>query len=197
MDSSGLQLTPPPPPKVPGGPWTWSSDPSNSRGGSWIGQDGHSASWDVPGDHWDVDSGAGTRQRYDRWGTPLTPQQAHAYRGPKQNPLNFWQKGFATVDILSRASSSIFLLTYPSPIGCGQEEQCEGSSNNSSPAPGGGGGQEGTQLGGGLGFSLPGGNGPKGDEDEHDNPTPPAPPICIVDDNGNPKAGNAPNCYTR
>ena len=33
-DPLGLQSFPPPPPKVPGGPWKWAPDPNNSRGGS-------------------------------------------------------------------------------------------------------------------------------------------------------------------
>ena len=89
IDPLGLQggPYPPPPADVPGGPWSWAPDSNNSRGGSYVGKNGASASWDSPGDHWDVDDGKGNRQRYNRWGKPITPQQAHNYRGPKQRPL--------------------------------------------------------------------------------------------------------------
>ena len=89
IDPDGLQAGPyPPPPNgVPGAPWVWSPDANNSRGGTYNGSNGASASWDTKGDHWDVDDGKGNRQRYNRWGKPITPQQAHKYRGPKQQPL--------------------------------------------------------------------------------------------------------------
>ena len=91
IDPDGLQAGPyePPPPDIPGGPWNWSPNPNNSRGGSYTGQNNASASWDEPGNHWDVDDGRGNRQRYNRWGKPITPQQAHSYKGPKQRPLRF------------------------------------------------------------------------------------------------------------
>lgn len=86
----------PPPPtgdgsKIPNGPWTWSEDPNNTRGGKYLNPDGMSASWDNPGGHWDVDDGSGNRQRYNRWGAPLTPDQAHGnYEGPRRMPLPRW-----------------------------------------------------------------------------------------------------------
>jgi RHS repeat-associated protein len=93
IDPDGLQAGPyaPPPSNIPGGPWKWSPDPNNSRGGTYTGQNNASASWDSKGNHWDVDDGKGNRQRYNRWGKPITPQQAHKYKGPKQRP--FWQRG--------------------------------------------------------------------------------------------------------
>lgn len=87
LDPSGYQYEgASPPPTVPGGPWTWNPDASNSRGGTFTNEAGHSASWDPEG-HWDVDNGQGMRQRYDRWGTPLSPGAAHGYKGPKQKPI--------------------------------------------------------------------------------------------------------------
>src|SRR5579883_148420 len=80
---------PPPPDKIPGGPWKWSPDPRNSRGGVYSGpKAGSSASWDDIYGHWDVDDGYGNRQRYNRWGDPLTPDEAHGpYSGPRRLPL--------------------------------------------------------------------------------------------------------------
>ncbi len=41
-----------------------------------------------PGGHWDVDDGFKDRQRYNRWGAPLTEDEAHGpYRGPPRVPL--------------------------------------------------------------------------------------------------------------
>jgi len=88
-DPTGLQSFPPPPPSVPGGPWTWTPDPLNSRGGTYRDPAGRSCSWDARGNHWDVDY-RGERQRYDRWGTPLSASQAHGYRGPRQGPIWNW-----------------------------------------------------------------------------------------------------------
>jgi RHS repeat-associated protein len=92
IDPLGLQSFPPPPPNIPGGPWKWAPNPQNSRGGTYVDPDGRSATWDKKGNHWDVDDGKGNRQRYNRWGKPLTPGQAHNYKGPKQKPLNFPRK---------------------------------------------------------------------------------------------------------
>jgi WXG100 family type VII secretion target len=75
----------PPSVPVPGDPsneWRWNPNPQNRRGGSWgpkrpiPGQGQPSASWDPEG-HWDVDDGKGNRQRYDKNGKPLTPEEAH------------------------------------------------------------------------------------------------------------------------
>jgi RHS repeat-associated protein len=90
IDADGLQASPPPPVEIPGGPYKWSPDPGNSRGGSFKGPNGASASWDPTGDHWDVDDGKGNRQRYNRHGSPITKKEAHSkYKGPKRLPLLF------------------------------------------------------------------------------------------------------------
>jgi len=91
IDPSGLQSGPypPPPPSVPGGPWVWKANPQNSRGGTFADPSGRSASWDEPGNHWDIDQGDQTRLRYDNRGNPLTKEQAHGYRGPKQRPIDY------------------------------------------------------------------------------------------------------------
>jgi RHS repeat-associated protein len=102
VDPLGLETPPPPggpPVPVPGHPdrgWRWNPDPRNNRGGSWGPKPpirgnpgGHpTASWDPEGDgHWDVDDGKGSRQRYDKDGNPLTPDQAHGKEPrPKPNP---------------------------------------------------------------------------------------------------------------
>ena len=91
-DSNGKPLPPPNP--VPGGApgtnWKWNPNPQNSRGGTWGPDkwDGKtqgsppSASWDDQSgkggvDHWDVDIGTRTRERWDVNGNSLTPGQAH------------------------------------------------------------------------------------------------------------------------
>lgn len=68
--------TVPPPDIVPGGPWTWSVDPNNGRGGKFVGSSGATASWDALDGHWDVDNGQGERTRYNRFGAPLTPKRS-------------------------------------------------------------------------------------------------------------------------
>ena len=85
-----------PPPDVPhDGEWRWAPNPENSRGGTWVDDAGRSASWEEgsrrnPGGHWDVDQGDGSRQRYSRFGAPVSAEQAHGYRGPVQrNPVDF------------------------------------------------------------------------------------------------------------
>ncbi len=92
-DPFGLQNFPPPPPNIPGGPWTWSRDAENPRGGTYRDPRGQVASWESGRSHWDVDNGRGVRQRYDVWGNPLTRQQAHSYRGPRQRPIDFSRRG--------------------------------------------------------------------------------------------------------
>ena len=77
---------------VPGGPWKWSPDPGNSRGGgSWTNDRGGTTSWDRPGSHWDTHDHSGAqRDRYDRWGTRLDPSDPHGYerqRKPRVPPL--------------------------------------------------------------------------------------------------------------
>ena len=98
IDPEGLQapkgwspgnVPPPPPSNLPGGPWTWSPDASNSRGGTWRDPAGNSASWDDPGGHWDWwDPKGNPRIRYNRWGICLDPDEAHATPpGPPRVPL--------------------------------------------------------------------------------------------------------------
>lgn len=80
----------PPPGGEPGSGWKWNPDPCNSRGGTWGpekpigGQSQPTASWDPEG-HWDVDDGKGNRQRYDKEGNPITPEEAHG-KETKSNP---------------------------------------------------------------------------------------------------------------
>ncbi len=82
--------TSPPPDNIPGGPWTWSADPGNRRSGTFVGPNNTSASWEGKDAHWDVDNGQGERTRYNRFGAPLTPDEAHSpYKGPTRLPLPF------------------------------------------------------------------------------------------------------------
>lgn len=85
VDPKGLEPAPynPPPKDIPGGPWRWSQDPGNSRGGRYVDPQGRGASWDPQG-HWDCDDGRGNRQRYDWRGQPITKDQAH--KPPRWTP---------------------------------------------------------------------------------------------------------------
>jgi RHS repeat-associated protein len=78
-----------PPENIPGGPYTWYPDENNSRGGNYRNpESGYQASWDDVDAHWDVDDGLGNRQRYNRFGAPITEDEAHGwYRGPPRTPL--------------------------------------------------------------------------------------------------------------
>jgi len=78
-----------PPENIPGGPYTWYPDENNSRGGAYRNPEtGYQASWDDVDRHWDVDDGLGNRQRYNRFGAPITEDEAHGtYRGPPRMPL--------------------------------------------------------------------------------------------------------------
>src|SRR5436190_1151069 len=85
-DPQGLQPTPPPPSNIPGGPWNWRPNPGNSRGGTWVGQGGHSGTWDPEG-HWAGANGSGDRQRYNRFGAPISADDAHGdYKGSSRRP---------------------------------------------------------------------------------------------------------------
>jgi RHS repeat-associated protein len=107
IDPDGLQAGPhgAPSKHIPGGPWNWSPDPNNSRGGTFTDPKGQSASWDAKGNHWDVDDGKGGRQRYNRWGKPITPKQAHSYKGPRQFPL--WPKALVCPPLLDQLALSL------------------------------------------------------------------------------------------
>jgi len=90
IDPTGLQKTDPPP-NIPGGPWQWSPDASNARGGTYIGPDGHRASWDPEG-HWDVanpPSAGGGRNHFDPRGNPITATQAHNPPRSKMQPIDY------------------------------------------------------------------------------------------------------------
>ena len=94
----GIPLGADPNPKVPGGPWTWSPDPGNRRGGTWTNDRGGSTSLDIPGSHWDThDSSGAPRERYDRWGNKLDPNDPHKYERdgkPRLPPTLRFPKGF-------------------------------------------------------------------------------------------------------
>ena len=91
IDPEGLQfLGAPPPPGVPGGPWTWQPDPHNSRGGRFQDPAGNRANWD-PSGHWDVEDKDGNRQRYDRWGNK-TDRHRNPGRKGSDKPIKNWPK---------------------------------------------------------------------------------------------------------
>jgi hypothetical protein len=113
MLNSRRPLTPEPsggpPVPVPGDPdnsWGFNPDQNNSRGGSYgprtpVPDRGQpSASWEPDNrGHWDVDDGLGNRRRFDRWGKPLTPEEAHAPRPGRE--------GQATKYVLIGAGSGV------------------------------------------------------------------------------------------
>jgi RHS repeat-associated protein len=93
VDPLGLAPAPfpPPPANVPGGPWKWAPNPQNGRGGTYIGRDGSSASWEPQGKnggHWDVDRGGGHRDRYSNRGKPLTKGEAHSPTKKARQPID-------------------------------------------------------------------------------------------------------------
>jgi RHS repeat-associated protein len=111
-DPSGLQSTPPPPPNVPGAPWTWHQDLGNPRGGTFSGPQGHTASWDPQG-HWDVNLPGGGRQRYCPRGNPITAAQAHNPPRPGMGPIDFTRRRVSprgTIRGLGRALGVVGLV---------------------------------------------------------------------------------------
>ena len=89
IDPLGLQELPAqnfnPNGRLPGN-WTFYPDSNNSRGGTWQDGNGNSASWDGPGDHWDVDDGKGNRRRYNRHGKEISKEEAHTPRKEQKGP---------------------------------------------------------------------------------------------------------------
>jgi RHS repeat-associated protein len=80
----------PPPANMPGGPWTWRGDDSNPRGGRYTDPNSNNASWDPEYDHWDAWNDrlpSGTRRRYNRFGAPLDPNEAHCPVTPRRFPF--------------------------------------------------------------------------------------------------------------
>lgn len=100
VDKLGFGKEPPggPPIGVPGAPQGvgWKQVPgTGSRPTKWVPDTKYptpngskpQASWDPEGDHWDVDKGyRGPRDHYGRDGKPLSPDEAHPYRGPGKSP---------------------------------------------------------------------------------------------------------------
>lgn len=114
-DPLGLSEQTPPPNNVPGGPWRWSPDPSNSRGGKFVDSNNNSISWDPEG-HWDYDDGSGERKRYDRWGNFITAEQAHnPPRGYSRTPLQSKGKRSIIQRCLNFIAPGLAELFYPSP----------------------------------------------------------------------------------
>jgi RHS repeat-associated protein len=92
----------PPPPNVPGGPWSWAPNAQNPRGGVFISPKPPkgprtTCTYTPPGPehpdpYWKVTSPNGAEQRYNQFGEPVTPGQAHP--GPRislsDNPWLFF-----------------------------------------------------------------------------------------------------------
>jgi RHS repeat-associated protein len=80
-----------PPSNIEGGPWTWSSNPQNSRGGDYIGAEQPGGKMrctyaesgpNNPNPYWKTTGPKGNLQHYNLNGDPITPQEAH----PGPNP---------------------------------------------------------------------------------------------------------------
>jgi RHS repeat-associated protein len=89
---------PPPPPNVPGGPWTWQPDPTNERGGTYRDPQGNIGSFDPEG-HWDVKGpgptgqpGGGETKRYDPRGNPIMKEQAHNPPRKGMGPIDYTKR---------------------------------------------------------------------------------------------------------
>jgi RHS repeat-associated protein len=95
IDPSGLANLPVPPPgtpyppaNIPGGPWQWSPNPQNPRGGVWQGPkppgggQRNICTYAPPSPinenpYWRTNAPDGTNQHYDNSGNPITADQAH------------------------------------------------------------------------------------------------------------------------
>jgi RHS repeat-associated protein len=111
-DPSGLypNKTPEPPggppmpvPGAPDLPWSWNPNPGDSRNGTyrpdgWEGSGQPSVNWDPnDGGHWDLVPGnGGSKERFDRWGNPIPPDDAHRRPTPGcKSPKKFQMPGVA------------------------------------------------------------------------------------------------------
>jgi RHS repeat-associated protein len=90
----------PPPANIPGGPWTWSPNPQNSRGGDFIGAKTPNGQRmrctpapsgpNNPNPYWKTtnpslpSAGGANQQRYNMAGEPITAEEAHP--GPTPTP---------------------------------------------------------------------------------------------------------------
>ncbi len=96
IDPMGWAGSPPPgvpypPDNIPGGPWEWSPNPQNSRGGDFIGPKQPSGprarcTYAPPGPnnvdpYWKTTDPQGNQQRYNMQGQPITPEEAHPRPG--------------------------------------------------------------------------------------------------------------------
>ncbi len=99
-DRQGLVELPPnvpyPPGNIPGGPWTWSPDSRNSRGGDFMGPKQPSGprlkcttTVNREGQrYWKTTNPlTGEQQRYNDVGEPTTPEEAHPPLSPNPLPL--------------------------------------------------------------------------------------------------------------
>jgi RHS repeat-associated protein len=113
VDPTGMQSSPPPGvpyphEDIPGGPWTWSPNPQNSRGGEFVGSKQPrgprtTCTYAPPGPnnpepYWKIVSPGGQKQRYNMEGEEITADEAHPGPGtgpqtpriPKIGPLLPW-----------------------------------------------------------------------------------------------------------
>jgi len=91
--------SPTPPPGGPAGPWRSCPDSTNRRGGNWQNLQGEKLSWDPRYHHWDYNPRSGPRQRLNRFGSPIPPEQWHNPPRPTR-PLSFRESGAAAIESL-------------------------------------------------------------------------------------------------
>ena len=95
--------TPTPPENIPGGPWQWTDDDTNPRGGQFYGPKQPrgprgSLTWSPPTPnqrgYWKATPPNGPAQRYFPWGDPMSPDQKQwgtsPFDGPSVPPFAPW-----------------------------------------------------------------------------------------------------------
>jgi hypothetical protein len=95
--------TPTPPENIPGGPWQWTDNGTNPRGGQFYGPKQPrgprgSLTWSPPTPnqrgYWKATPPSGPAQRYFPWGDPMSPDQKQwgtsPFDGPSVPPFAPW-----------------------------------------------------------------------------------------------------------
>jgi RHS repeat-associated protein len=134
VDDSGLAPVPPPsgppPVPVPGDPNArWFPGGSSGNRAAWRpdrtipGRSPPSASWDPQG-HWDVDSGRGTRQRFDWRGNPISARQAHSPKRPPTPRNGPRARLGCDVNLALFFAADALLREYPPPADPDKNGKC-------------------------------------------------------------------------
>jgi RHS repeat-associated protein len=95
-DPFGLAPTNKPPRGIPGGPWEWSPNDANSRGGVYVDPNHKVASWDPEFQHWDFnDPKVPGRRRFNRHGAELEDGHLRPKGPPQRTPIGRLAGDFA------------------------------------------------------------------------------------------------------